>query len=1118
MARLIRSFDWAKTGLGPISEWPQSMKTAVELALGTPVPVVMLFGSEGVLIYNDGYRDFAGKRHPQILGMPVLKAWPEVADFNQLVMDTCLAGGTLSPREKLMMLNRNGQMEDVWLDLDYSPIRDERGEPFGVFVVVIETTKKLIAERALRAREADLARAQQIGGVGGVEVDLVNGFKNRRSPEYLKIHGLPPEAANESHEDWVDRIHPEDRQKTETQFLEAIAGDIRDYVSEYRIIRPNDGKERWISVRAQIERDENGRAIRLVGTHIDITDRKRIENALREETRALEILNRTGAQIAAEHDLDKVVQAVIDAGVALTGAQFGAFFFNVVDDKGESYTLYNLSGARREDFEGFPMPRKTKVFAPTFDGTGILRSDDIMSDPRYGQNDTYFGMPKGHLPVRSYLAVPVVSRNGEVLGGLFFGHAKTAVFSERAEKMMQGLAGEAAVAIDNNRLFHALQRELNERRLTEKALRESEERFRLIANSAPVPIWVSGLGGKREFVNQAYMEFLGVGYEEGLVYDWRKSLYPDDISRILEEQIAGEKSQQPFALEMRVRNASGEWRWVRSQSQPRLSPTGAHVGFIGVAHDITASKQAETRLRHENIVLEDVVAQRTRERDRVWSVSQDLLVVTDRNGVWKQANPAWTETLGWSESDLLNKTSEWLEHPDDREKSKSELSKLFSGMRTSRFENRFRHKDGSYRWLEWTAVPDEDLIFAVARDVTHEKEAAEALRRTEDALRQSQKMEAVGQLTGGIAHDFNNLLQGIVGSLDLVQKRVQQGRIHEIERFVAGAMSSANRAAALTHRLLAFSRRQPLAPKTCSANLVLASMEDLLRRSMGENISIELRAAKDIALSYCDQNQLENAILNLAINARDAMPDGGRLTISTQNIEIFDPTDAKAMDIAPGAYVEISVRDTGAGMTPDVLDRAFEPFFTTKPTGQGTGLGLSMIYGFTRQSNGGVVIESRPGFGTAVRLLLPQHKGTAPEAEDAKQLSEPKQIAHSGEIVLVVEDETIVRSLIVETLQELGYQTLEAVDGPSGLAILQSDQRIDMLVTDIGLPGLNGRQIADAALLKRPQLRILFMTGYAESAALKNDSFEGGMQMITKPFSIEALSKKIYEISGAADR
>lgn len=1108
----MRDFDWSKTNLGPIASWPQSLRTAVDLALASPVPIVMLFGPDGIMIYNDAYSVFAGGRHPSLLGSKVVEGWPEVADFNRQVMSEVFADGrTLSFVDQTLVLSRHGAPEEVWLNLDYSPINGEDGQRIGVLAVVIETTQKVKVERDLRAREADLARAQQIGGVGGVEVDLTGGFRNRRSPEYLTIHGLPPEAVNETHEDWVARLHPEDRVRVESQFLAAIASDARDYFSEYRIIRPSDGRERWIAVRAQIERDHDGKALRLVGTHIDVTDRKRIENELREQSRALEILNKTGAQIAAEHDLNKLVQIVIDAGVALTGAQFGAFFFNVIDERGESYTLYNLAGVPRENFQKFPMPRNTLVFAPTFDGTTIVRSDDILADPRYGKNDPYFGMPKGHLPVRSYLAVPVVSRSGEVLGGLFFGHEKTGIFTARSEQLMIGLAGEAAVAIDNNRLIQTVQRELNERRLTEKALRESEERFRLIANSAPVPMWVSELGGKRAFVNQAYMEFLGVGYEEGLVYDWRKSLHPDDIPRILKEQLAGEASKKPFSLEARYRSARGEWCWMRSQSQPRWGPNGEHIGFIGVAHDISASKRAETQLRHENLALEDVVAQRTRERDRVWSVSQDLLVVADINGVWRQVNPAWTATLGWTNNELIGKTSEWLEHPDDREKTRRELDRLGAGLRTLRFENRYRHKDGNYRWLSWTAVPDDDLVFAVARDITADKEAAAALRRTEDALRQSQKMEAVGQLTGGIAHDFNNLLQGIVGSLDLVQKRAAQGRIHEIERFVTGAMSSANRAAALTHRLLAFSRRQPLTPKACDVNLVLGSMEDLLRRTMGEQIWIEFARADDAVPTYCDQNQLENAILNLAINARDAMPDGGKLTIKTRNVKLADEPETKALEVSPGDYLEISVTDTGAGMSQDVLDRAFEPFFTTKPTGQGTGLGLSMIYGFARQSSGSVTIESERGRGTTIRILLPKYAGGV-EFEKQEMKAGAMPTADHGEIVLVVEDEGIVRGLIIEVLTELGYRAIEAVDGPSGLEILQSKQPLDMLITDIGLPGLNGRQIADAALITRPDLKILFMTGYAENAALANGVLEAGMEMITKPFSMDALASKIREI------
>src|SRR5712675_964915 len=317
------------------------------------------------------------------------------------------------------------------------------------------------------------------------------------------------------------------------------------------------------------------------------------------------------------------------------------------------------------------------------------------------------------------------------------------------------------------------------------------------------------------------------------------------------------------------------------------------IGRIGAHTDVTeqvvadlALRQSEERFRkladqlaELNATLAQRVEEKTRERDRIWNVSQDLLVVADRNGVWRTVNPAWTRTLGWSEAELLNRTSEWLEHPDDGGMTRAEVNKLGVSEATVRFESRFRHKDGSYRWLSWTGVPDQDRIYAVARDVTAEKAAAERLKVTEEALLQSQKMEAVGQLTGGIAHDFNNLLTGIVGSLDLLQTRLNQGRTDNVARYIDAAMTSANRAAALTHRLLAFARRQPLIPKSVDANQLVVSLEDLLRRTIGETIDLKIVAANDLWLTTCDPNQLESALLNLAINARDAMPDGGKLVI-----------------------------------------------------------------------------------------------------------------------------------------------------------------------------------------------------------------------------------------------
>jgi PAS domain S-box-containing protein len=535
-------------------------------------------------------------------------------------------------------------------------------------------------------------------------------------------------------------------------------------------------------------------------------------------------------------------------------------------------------------------------------------------------------------------------------------------------------------------------------------------------------------------------------------------------------------------------------------------------GVLVVCRDVTrdylgslALREREAELAQLTATLAQRVEEKTRERDRIWNVSQDLLLVADRNSVWRTVNPAWTRTLGWSEAELLNRTSEWLEHPDDEGITQTQVKRLGASATTGRFESRFRHKDGSYRWLSWTGVPDGDHIYVVARDVTAEKAAADRLRVTEEALLQSQKMEAVGQLTGGIAHDFNNLLTGIVGSLDLLQTRLHQGRTDNAARYINAAMTSANRAAALTHRLLAFARRQPLIPKSVDVNQLVVSLEDLLRRALGAAIDLEIDASDDLWFTLCDPNQLESALLNLAINARDAMPDGGRLIISTRNTRLDGTTGTPAL--APGDYVCIGVSDTGVGMSAEVAARAFDPFFTTKPIGQGTGLGLSMIYGFARQSNGHVTISSRLGQGTLVKLYLPRYQGRA-VAEVASAL-EPAQSAVAGESVLVVEDVPVVRAVIVEMLQDQGYRTLEGIDGPTGLRILQSQERIDLLITDVGLPGINGRQLADRAREARPGLKVLFITGYAESAAISEGFLQPGMEMITKPFDLDNLARRV---------
>ncbi|APW38384.1 hypothetical protein RD110_15265 [Rhodoferax koreense] len=407
------------------------------------------------------------------------------------------------------------------------------------------------------------------------------------------------------------------------------------------------------------------------------------------------------------------------------------------------------------------------------------------------------------------------------------------------------------------------------------------------------------------------------------------------------------------------------------------------------------------------------------------------------------------------------------------------------------------------------------------RDANEGLEAAVSARTRElldaqEALRQAQKMEAVGQLTGGIAHDFNNLLGGMSASLQVLQKRLQQGRLDETERYVRMSTDAIKRAAALTQRLLAFARRQTLDPKPIDVNRLVAGMEELIRRSTGPDVVLEVVGAGGLWATRIDPSQLENSLLNLCINARDAMaPHGGRLTIETAN-KWFDDRTAAGRDLAPGQYVSLSVTDTGSGMPPEVIQRIFDPFFTTKPMGQGTGLGLSMVYGFVRQSGGQVRVYSELGKGTTMCLYLPRHVGASDEVEPAPDAG----VIHSGagRRVLVIEDEATIRTLMAEVLGEAGYEVLTADDGPSGLRILQAPGRIDMLITDVGLPGgLNGRQVADAARVTRAGLKVLFITGYAENAAVGNGLLDHGMQVLTKPFDIFTLAAKVREMSEAAD-
>ena len=655
--------------------------------------------------------------------------------------------------------------------------------------------------------------------------------------------------------------------------------------------------------------------------------------------------------------------------------------------------------------------------------------------------------------------------------------------------------------------------DLTERRRMEERLRASDARYRTLFDSIDEGFCVIEVlndddGRPHDYrfveVNRAFEAQTGLSDAQGRTM---REFAPAMEQYWFDTYGGVARTRDPVRFTNHARELG---RWYDVYAFPFGSDGSQLVAVL--FSDITPRVEAERALQGLNETLEHRIAEAVAERDRMWRLSSDLMLVARFDATITAVNPAWTKLFGWTTDELIGRPFLDLVHPDDVAATAAAAGNLADGERVTHFRNRYRGKDGDYCWLSWTAVPEAGFIHAVGRDVTAEVAAAAELEHTQEQLRQAQKMEAVGQLTGGIAHDFNNLLTGVIGSLDMLQRRMARGETDKVDRYITTAITSANRAAALTHRLLAFSRRQPLDPRPVNANKLITGMEELLRRTIGEQVRLEIVTAGGLWQTLCDPNQLESAVLNLAINARDAMADGGQLTIETCNAHLDNAYVAQQREVSAGQYVCICVTDTGTGMSADVIAKAFDPFFTTKPIGQGTGLGLSMIYGFARQSEGYAKLYSEEGQGTTVKLYLPRYYGEADDAEDAAaQLTEAHR-AHAGEVVLVVEDETAVRELVVDVLQELGYNAVQAVDGPSGLKLLETGMRLDLLVTDVGLPGLNGRQLADAARTLRPKLKVLFMTGYAENATIANGFLEPGMEMITKPFAIEALATRIRDM------
>ena len=783
-------------------------------------------------------------------------------------------------------------------------------------------------------------------------------------------------------------------------------------------------------------------------------------------------------------------------------------YINLLDGRRQWFKAEIGAGCRE-------LPAKPAICIYAFAEDEILTIPDIAADPRFA--DAHFTL--GGAELRFYAGVALRTPDGLPIGTLCVADHRPRRLAEQQIFILRALARTIMVQLELRKTVAERDRALADRQAAESGRDAERVRLQAVLDSAPVGIVFAEASGRIVGVNpeaeRIFRHALPATESVDRGGDWvlyapNGERLPTERYPLLRALAQGETSAGEEYLYHRGDDTLG---WIQMTAAPIRDANGRITGGVVSVDDIGARKSAEAALRRLNETLEATVAERTRELDRAWRYARDLICVIRFDGSFLRLNPAWTATLGWVVDEMVDRPFMEFIHPDDRERTAAAMEGLTRGDSVTSFENRYLDRDGGHRWFSWNAVPHEGLIYSVVRDVTLEKESAAALAKAEEQLRQSQKMEAVGQLTGGIAHDFNNLLTGITAALDMMARRIGQGRMADVERYTRVALASAARAAALTHRLLAFSRRQPLDPRAIDANELVRSIEDLLRRTIGEAIMLDVALAPHLPAILCDPHQLENAVINLVINARDAMPDGGGVTIETAEASREEVAAETGDDAAP-AVMRLTVRDTGCGMPPDVMERAFDPFFTTKPIGQGTGLGLSMIYGFIKQSNGYVRIESAVGRGTAVSLYLPRAEDGPSDMPAPAEGVAMRAVA--GETVLVVEDERAVRELVVDVLADLGYRAIEAADGPEAVRLIQSAERIDLLVTDVGLPGMNGRQLADQARSLRPGLKVLFITGYAEDAIFGDGSgtLDPGLQMLTKPFSIDALAARLRDMIG----
>ena len=922
MGARVAALDWSATPLGPLAGWPLSLRSAVGLMLRSPVAMVLLWGPDGTMIYNDAYARFAGGRHPGLLGMAVLEAWPEAVELNTQVMQVGLAGGQLQFKDYALTLYRDGGVgEELFLDLDYSPVPDDSGRPGGVIAIVSDITTRVRAQR-WQASESERLRA--MFEHAPIFSALVRGPTHRfefANPAYYRLVGRRP----------------------------------------------------------------------LLGLPVS-----------------------------------EAIPEVVEQGFLA--------MLDTVLASGEPQT-------------GLAAPVRLRR------GAG-----DALEERRV-----------------DFLMQPLRDADGTV-GGI----------------IMQGT-------------------DVTDRVATERALRESEARYRSFAQVMPNQVWTATPDGGLDWVNERALAELDATAEELSGEGWASRIHPDDLPRTGERWMASVQAGSRYEAQFRMR-VGGDWRWYIARAAPIRNEAGEITRWVGTSTDIDDQKRAEAALDALNARLGEEVAARTADRDRMWRLSSELMAVLAEDTVIRSANPAWTRILGWSEQELAGRR--WLEfiHPDDVPAAQAEAGRLFQGRPMQGFECRLQGRGGAWHVIAWSATAEDGLLHALGRDVTADRAAQRALEESQAALQQAQKMETVGKLTGGVAHDFNNLLQVISGNLELLSETAADAAQR---RLVSQAMDAVGRGARLASQLLSYARRQPLAPKVVNVGRLIRNMDDMLRRTLGETIEVETVIAGGLWNCMVDPVQIETALINLAINARDAMPAGGKLTIEAGNAALDDAYVQQHAELRRGQYVMLAVTDTGTGMDAAVIEQAFEPFFSTKPEGKGTGLGLSMVYGFVKQSGGHVTIYSELGHGTTVKLYLPRSSHhEAPEVRRA-----PGAVVGGGETILVAEDDPEVLATVMAMLSGLGYRVLTARDAASALVVIESGAAVDLLFTDVVMPGpLRSPELAQRVRERSPHLPVLFTSGYTDNAIVHGGRLDEGVELLSKPYSRQALALKVREMLDAAAR